>query len=121
MSFFCLFVCLFSFLCLLCVQVEVKRARPKEKRSAAAPPQPVMGRGPVQVDTKKVFLGGLSRQTTKEDIIEALKDYGIVSAQVMTKKGSEKPRGFAFAYFDSVESARAVADMHYVDILVSSL
>ncbi len=71
------------------------------------------------MDTQKVFIGGISPETTKDDIMEALRDYGITSAQIMTTKDTEKPRGFAFAFFDTVESARSVAKKQFIDILVS--
>ena len=67
-----------------------------------------------------MFVGGLSPDTSKEDVEEALADYGIVSAKIMTRMGSEKPRGFAFAYFDTVKSAQLVAKIKWFKILVSA-
>ncbi len=90
----------------------MKRAVPKDKMKE---PQPM------EEDTTKVFVGGLSPDTTKKDVEEALAKYGIVSAKIMTHMGSEKPRGFAFAYFDTVKSAQTVAKIKWFKILVSAL
>lgn len=68
--------------------------------------------------TKKVFLGGISPDTVKEDIMEALKDFGIIDAQVMTEKGTEKPRGFGFAIFENFEAAEKVCAKKYFEIKV---
>lgn len=50
-------------------EVEAKRAIPREE-SSQQPSAPV---------TKKVFLGGLSQETTEDDILSVLESYGPVS------------------------------------------
>lgn len=68
-------------------QVETKKAVPKGPTSSA--------------QTKKVFLGGLSPDTTKRDIEEVMEQYGtLYDVQIMTEKMTEKPRGFGFAIFN---------------------
>ncbi len=77
---------------LLCCQVEVKRAVPRgESRNTSAPRV---------IRTKKMFLGGMSPDTTKDDIINAVKDLfpegTSFSCTLMTEKETNKPRGFGF-------------------------
>jgi len=79
------------------LQVETKRAVPREESDVRTVPKE---------KTKKVFLGGISPETTKEDIWPVVQEYGpLIDVQVMTEKGTEKPRGFAFAIFETHESA----------------
>ena len=89
-------------------QVEAKRAVPREESS----PQSLQR-------TKKVFLGGLSPDTTKEDISDILSSYGkIVDVQIMTEKGTDKPRGFGFATFDDYDSVDKVCNTKFLRIKV---
>ena len=50
---------------------------------------------------KKVFLGGLAPDATKEQIVESLEkvccEGCVADVSIMTEKGTEKPRGFGFA------------------------
>ena len=50
---------------------------------------------------KKVFLGGLAPDATKEQVIESLEKVCccgcVADVTIMTEKGTEKPRGFGFA------------------------
>ena len=51
-----------------------------------------------------MFLGGLSPDTTKEDIIVVIEQFGKVNdVQIMTEKGTEKPRGFGFAILENYD------------------
>ena len=93
--------------------MEVKKAVPKEESR------------PVQYSTqktKKVFLGGLAPETTKEDVKEALEtdhmNPTIVDVQIMTEKGTEKPRGFGFAIFTEFEYVDKLCSKKYVRIKV---
>jgi RNA recognition motif-containing protein len=90
-------------------QVEVKKAVPKAESR------------PVRYSskkTKKVFIGGISPETTKEDILTAFADYDIQEAQVMTEKGTEKPRGFGFAVFKDCEIVEEICKKKYFQIRV---
>lgn len=95
-------------------QVELKKAVPKEES------RPV--NYSTNQKTKKVFLGGLAPETTKEDIKESL--YTVVSesevedVQIMTEKITEKPRGFGFAIFSTCEVADLVCSKKYFKIRV---
>ncbi len=75
----------------------MKRAVPKG--------EPVdRGRNDASVRTrvKKVFLGGMSLETTKEQIEDGFLDSNLFppgttfDIQIMTEPGTEKPRGFGF-------------------------
>ena len=70
--------------------------------------------------TKKVFLGGLSVDTTEEDVMKELKEYGSISGvTIMTEKETGKPRGFGFALFEDYESVDKLLRTKYIRILVS--
>ena len=56
-------------------EVEAKRAIPREETSVAAPSSPSTS----TPQTKKVFLGGLSLDTTEDEIKEVLETMGKVS------------------------------------------
>lgn len=74
-------------------QVEAKRAVPREEKNPQAHQR-----------TKKVFLGGLSPDTTKEDISAVLEQFGkVTDIQIMTEKDTGKPRGFGFAILDDFD------------------
>lgn len=76
--------------------------------------------------TKKVFVGGLSPDTTKEEIREAMEtaletdklNSTIVDVQIMTEKQSEKPRGFGFVIFNDFEQVEALCAKKYIKIKV---
>ena len=68
--------------------------------------------------TKKVFVGGLDPDTTEEDIKDAFVGFGLVGVKIMTEKLTEKPRGFAFAFFDEYESADRVVEQQRFTIKV---
>lgn len=75
--------------------VEVKVAVPRNQLGAGGSSAPRRHR------VKKVFLGGLSPETTKDQITEALElvccEGCVADVSIMTEKGTEKPRGFGFA------------------------
>jgi RNA-binding protein Musashi len=61
--------------------------------AAAAPPKPTM-------DAGKIFVGGLSWQTTEESLRWHFEQYGPVqSVEVMKDRHTGDPRGFAFVVF----------------------
>ena len=64
--------------------------------------------------TKKLFVGGLSRGTTDEDLRKAFASYGeITEAKVITDRESGRSRGFGFVTFVRDEDAKtAISKMH---------
>ena len=77
---------------------------------------------------KKVFLGGMSPETTEADIREALKkcvcrEEAIDRVQIMTDRNTDKPRGFGFVVFKGEDEAYAISDdlisRKYINIGVS--
>ena len=87
----------------------MKRAIPKEG------PNPV-----TKAPNKKVFLGGLPLDATKEDITQVVGEYGVLfDVQIMTEKGTEKPRGFGFAIFREYDGAEALVRARRIKINVS--
>jgi RNA recognition motif-containing protein len=67
------------------------------------------GRGPDQGDraiSNKVFVGNLSFDVTKDELMEAFGAVGrVVDAKVPTDRETGRPRGFAFVEFESDEAA----------------
>ncbi len=71
--------------------------------------------------TRKVFLGGISPDTTKEDIRAVMEPHGkLIDVQVMTEKGTEKPRGFGFAIFEDADDVDKLCTLKYCKIKVFS-
>ena len=63
---------------------------------------------------KKLFVGGLSWDTTDEGLRKAFEAYGeITEAKVITDRGTGRSRGFGFVTFAQDEDAKtAIAKMH---------
>jgi len=58
-----------------------------------------------QTDVAKIFVGGLSWQTTEETLRYHFEQYGeVVSVEVMRDRNTGDPRGFAFVVFKSDET-----------------
>ena len=58
-----------------------------------------------QIDAAKIFVGGLSWQTTEETLRYHFEQYGeVVSVEVMRDRNTGDPRGFAFVCFTSDET-----------------
>ena len=93
----------------------MKKAIPKEdcrptSNTPSAPAAP----------TKKVFLGGMPLDITKEEFREAMGQYGkLIDSQIMTDKVTDEPRGFAFVIFQDFETAAAVCALKYIKLKVS--
>ena len=69
--------------------------------------------------SKKVFLGGIAPETTKEEITDVMEEFGEVEmVQIMTEKGTEKPRGFGFVTFKEFEAADNLCRKKYHRIRV---
>jgi RNA recognition motif-containing protein len=65
-----------------------------------------------------VFVGNLSFDVTREELIEAFNEAGrVVDAKVPTDRETGRPRGFAFVEFEDEESVqRCVEQMHGKDM-----
>ena len=90
----------------------MKKAIPKEEFSTS--------HNPLSKKNKKVFLGGLPLDATKEDIMPVVEEYGdIFEVMIMTEKGTEKPRGFGFAVYKDYSGAEAICRVGRIKINVS--
>jgi RNA recognition motif-containing protein len=68
--------------------------------------------------TKKLFVGGLSFNTTEEGLREAFAAFGtVVEAKVITDRDSGRSRGFGFVSFENDEDAeRALEKMNGTEL-----
>uniref|UniRef100_A0A5K3FAA6 Heterogeneous nuclear ribonucleoproteins A2/B1 n=1 Tax=Mesocestoides corti TaxID=53468 RepID=A0A5K3FAA6_MESCO len=74
--------------------VEAKRAMPREDSSCAE----------AHMTVKKLFVGGLKRDVTTEDLREYFSKYGnITECEVVTAKETNISRGFGFVTFDDYD------------------
>lgn len=64
----------------------------------------------------KLFIGGISRDTSEDTLKDHFERYGSVSDSVVVKNGSTKnPRGFGFVWFADQSSAdKALNDGHVI-------
>jgi len=61
------------------------------------------------IDADKIFVGGLSWQTTEESLRYHFEQYGpVVSVEVTRDRNSGYPRGFAFVVFKDIETVDLV-------------
>ena len=66
-----------------------------------------------------MFLGGLSPDTTKQDILDVVEQYGkVMDVQIMTEKNTNKPRGFGFAILDDFDDVDKLCIKKYHRIKV---
>lgn len=87
-----------------CLQVEAKKAVPKDDQAAAKPPD-----GQAQMRTKKIFVGGLAPTVDEEALRKYFEQSGPVEdAIVMYDHDNKRPRGFGFVNFHSEESVDKV-------------
>jgi len=63
---------------------------------------------------KKLFVGGLSWETSDSDLKKAFTPFGeITEAKVITERGTGRSRGFGFVTFARDEDAKtAISKMH---------
>ncbi|OIW01776.1 hypothetical protein TanjilG_03914 [Lupinus angustifolius] len=68
-------------------------------------------------DEGKLFIGGISWETTEDKLKEHFTNYGdVLNASVMRDKNTGKPRGFAFVVFsDPAILDRVLQDKHVID------
>lgn len=67
------------------------------------------GSSPRPICTKKIFVGGLAASVTETDFKSYFDQFGLVTdAVVMYDHNTQRPRGFGFITFDSVESVDKV-------------
>lgn len=67
--------------------------------------------------TRKIFVGGLSAQTTIDDIKAYFNQYGqIENAMLMIDKYTQRHRGFAFVTFESDLVVERVCEIHFHEI-----
>lgn len=63
------------------------------------------------IDADKIFVGGLSWQTTEESLRYHFEQFGpVVSVEVMRDRNTGDPRGFAFVVFKDVETVNVVME-----------
>lgn len=69
------------------------------------------GGGSSAIDADKIFVGGLSWQTTEESLRYHFEQYGpVVSVEVMRDRNTGDPRGFAFVVFKDVDTVNVVME-----------
>ncbi|XP_076906925.1 RNA-binding protein 1-like [Bidens hawaiensis] len=67
-------------------------------------------------DHSKVFVGGISRETTEDILRDHFSNYGTVVGSVIAKdRATSRPRGFAFVSFSDASALdRVLADAHTI-------
>lgn len=70
----------------------------------------------MNIDEAKLFVGGISRETSEETLRTYFSKFGVVSHSLIAKdKISNFPRGFGFVVFSDPSSAtRALQDNHVI-------
>ena len=59
------------------------------------------------MDKNKVFIGGLSYDTTEQVLLEGLRKYGdVISIRIVTDRETGVSKGFGFATFKTDDEAR---------------
>lgn len=87
-------------------RLDIKRAVPREETAKEEPKKQ-----PDNRKTKKIFVGGLSAETTKEAMEAHFSQYGEMSdVCVMVDRDSGRPRGFGFVTFVNEESVDRLMD-----------
>lgn len=92
-----------------CIQVEAKKAVPRED-------QLLLNRGPNCIPgfpspgrTKKIFVGGLASNVSKSDFKKYFDQFGtIIDVVVMYDHSTKRPRGFGFITYDSEDAVDRV-------------
>jgi len=72
---------------------------------------------PINIDSAKIFVGGLSWQSNEESLKKHFQQYGqVISVEVMKDRNTGDPRGFAFIVFDSDDTVDKIMKVrHEID------
>ncbi|XP_030833020.1 heterogeneous nuclear ribonucleoprotein A0 isoform X5 [Strongylocentrotus purpuratus] len=72
--------------------------------------------------TKKVFVGGISQQASKDDLYELFKQFGMVEdVHIMTDNETGKHRGFGFVTLDSEEDVEKLVRIQHLELKGKSM
>merc|ERR1719232_1933688 len=81
-------------------KIEPKPATPKSKSREAK--------------TRKIFVGGVSQETSSEEVKKYFSQYGLVEDAVMLMDQiTKRHRGFGFVTFEAEETVEVVCELHY--------
>jgi len=79
--------------------------------------QPAPQAGPSNLNTNKVFIGGVAQNTTEDEIKKYFSSYGQVkNVQLMYDKTTKRMRGFGFVTFDNDETVKKTCSVHFHNI-----
>ncbi|GAB5356562.1 hypothetical protein AAMO2058_000300600 [Amorphochlora amoebiformis] len=89
--------------------LDCKPAVPKDEIEQNGPP-------PVQ-KTRKIFVGGVSQDTTEPEFRAFFEKFGtVVEAKIMTDGMTGRPRGFGFVTFDNEDPVEAITQKHHLEL-----